>query len=74
MNTPKLNVSLEKTTPIICDSCENKTFTEAVMLREVSRFLTGQPQDGIIPIPVFVCSVCGHVNEKFIPQELKTNE
>lgn len=71
MNTPKLNVGLDKTTPIVCDACGNHTFTEAVILREVSKFLTGQMQDGIIPIPVFACIICGHVNEKFMPAELK---
>lgn len=74
MNAPKLNVSLNKTTPIVCEECGNQTFTEAVILREVSKFLTGQPQDGIIPIPVFACSSCGHINEKFMPPELKQDD
>jgi uncharacterized Zn finger protein len=74
MNAPKLNVSLTKTTPIVCEECDNTTFTEAVILREVSRFLTGQAQDGLIPIPVFACAKCGHVNEKFIPAELKKDK
>jgi uncharacterized Zn finger protein len=73
MNTSKLNVSLNKTTPVVCENCGNNTFTEAVILREVSRFLTGQMQDGIIPIPVFACSKCSHVNDKFMPEELKKN-
>jgi uncharacterized Zn finger protein len=74
MNAPKLNVSLTKTTPIVCEKCGNQTFTEAVILREVSKFLTGQPQDGIIPIPVFACNSCGHINEKFMPPELKQDD
>jgi uncharacterized Zn finger protein len=74
MNTPKLNVSLDKTLPIVCDECGNETFTEAVILREVSRFLTGQMQDGLVPIPVFACTKCGHVNDKFMPAELKKND
>ena len=74
MNAPKLNVSLDKTTPIVCEKCGNQTFTEAVILREVSKFLTGQAQDGIIPIPVFACTICSHVNAKFIPPELKKDD
>ena len=74
MNAPKLNVSLDKTLPITCDECGNETFTEAVILREVSRFLTGQMQDGLVPIPVFACTKCGHVNDKFMPAELKKND
>jgi hypothetical protein len=73
-NTPKLNVSLDKTVAIVCEKCENQTFTEAVILRKVSRFLTGQAQDGLVPIPVFVCQKCSHVNEEFLPAELKNKD
>lgn len=73
-NNVKLNVSLDKTVAILCEKCENQTFTESVILRKVSRFLTGQPQDGLVPIPVFSCCSCGHVNEEFLPAELKTED
>ena len=74
MQAPKLNVSLDKTVPITCEKCDNQTFSEAFILRKVSRFLTGQPQDGLVPIPVFSCTACGHVNNEFLPAELKTEE
>ena len=70
----KLNVSLDKTTGVVCESCGSETFQEALLLRKVSKFLTGQPQDGILPIPTFVCSKCGHVNEEFYPKELLKND
>lgn len=73
-NTPKLNVSLDKTVAILCEKCENQTFTESVILRKVSRFLTGQPQDGLVPIPVFCCTSCSHVNSDFLPAELKKED
>jgi hypothetical protein len=73
-NTPKLNVSLDKTLPITCDECGAQVFTEGVMLRKVSRFLTGQMQDGLVPIPVFACNSCNHVNEEFLPAELKKKD
>ena len=68
----KLNFSLDKTTPIICERCNNSTFQESVLIRKASKFLTGTSQDAIIPIPTFCCSKCGHVNEEFLPAELKT--
>ena len=73
MNTPKLNVSLDKTVPIVCEKCENEIFIEGMLLRKASRFITGTAQDGIIPIPVFTCSKCGHVNEEFLPMQLRNN-
>lgn len=64
-----MNVSLKDTTPIACEECGNEVFQEGVFLRKVSRFMTGTAQDALLPIPVFACSKCGHVNEEFMPKE-----
>jgi hypothetical protein len=70
----KVNVSLDKTTPILCEKCEGQAFTSALILRKVSKFLTGTPQDGLFPVETFACVSCGHVNSEFIPKELVPNE
>ena len=64
-----MNVALKDTTPIICEECQNEVFQEGVLLRRVSRFVTGTSQDALMPIPVFACSSCGHVNDEFMPKE-----
>lgn len=69
MNTPKID--LNQTTEVTCDKCGGVTFQEAMQLRKVSALLTGTGQPGLVPIPVFCCSNCGHVNEEFLPRELK---
>lgn len=70
----QVNIPLNKTTGVVCEECENTTFQEALMLRKVSRFLTGDAQDGIMPIATFACIKCGHVNQEFYPKELVKNE
>jgi uncharacterized Zn finger protein len=69
----QLNISLDKTTGMSCDECGNEVFQEGVLLRKASRFLTGTAQDAMIPIQVFACSKCGHVNEEFLPMQLRNN-
>ena len=69
-----LNISLDKTKGVVCDECENQTFQEVTLLRKVSRFVTGTAQDALIPIPVFACSKCGHVNDEFLPVQLRQTE
>ena len=64
-----MNVSLKDTTPIKCDECENEVFIEGVLLRKISRFVAGTAQDALMPIPVFTCSKCGHVNNDFMPKD-----
>ena len=67
-------ISLGDTKAIKCDVCGCEVFDQGVMLREVSALLTGTGQPGLLPIPVFICSKCGHVNEQFLPKELQKNE
>ena len=65
----KLNISLDKTTAIVCDECGNETFTQVLLLRKASKFLTGTAQDALMPIPTFACAKCNHVNEEFQPKD-----
>lgn len=71
MEQQRINVSLQDTTGITCDECGHNVFEEGVMIRKVSQFLTGTSQPGMIPIPVFACKKCGHVNSEFLPKERK---
>ncbi len=66
-------ISLQDTTAVKCEKCGGEIFESGMLLREVSALMTGTGQPGIIPIPVFICSKCGHVNSQFIPQELRDN-
>jgi hypothetical protein len=71
----ELNVSLDKTQALSCDKCGSEVFREGILLRKASRLLTGTAQDALIPIEVFICAQCGHVNEQFLPLQLrKINE
>lgn len=63
-----LNISLDKTTPIVCDECGCESFIQVTFLRKVSKFIAGTDHDALIPIPSFACSKCGHVNEEFQPK------
>lgn len=67
-------ISLDKTVEIRCEKCTNNVFQEAIMLRKASKFLTGTDQDALIPIPVFSCTSCGHVNSDFLPSGMKGDD
>jgi DNA-directed RNA polymerase subunit RPC12/RpoP len=67
----QLNISLDKTAEIVCEECGHNVFQEGLMLRKASKFLAGTEKDALIPLPVFSCSKCGHVNDEFLPEPLK---
>lgn len=62
---------LEQTSGILCEECNHPFFKASVILRKVSRFLTGTDKDAIIPIQVFACAKCNHVNKEFLPEPVK---
>jgi len=66
-NQLNLNINLKDAEDIKCEACKSLVFEEKIMLKKISRFLTGSNQDSISPIPVIVCAKCNHVNEMFKP-------
>jgi hypothetical protein len=71
---PRPNVSLDQTKAVLCEKCEGHFFEEGVHLRKASGLLTGTGQTTYIPIPIFACKECGHVNSEFLPKEIKNLE
>ena len=61
----QMNVNFSQTTPIKCEKCGNPTFKQTMMLRRVSALVSPSGQDAIIPMQVFSCDKCGHVNKEF---------
>jgi len=74
MNKPQqlnLQVDLSQTEPIICEACSNQTFQQVVLMRRISALLSPTGQEALVPIPVFECASCGHINSQFYPTDLK---
>lgn len=69
-----LNVDFNQTTPVICEECSSPYFQQTLVIRQVSGILTGQREPSFVPIPVFSCAKCGHVNEQFQPKKGKELE
>ena len=72
-NTAQVRPSLDikSTAEVNCESCGCNSFIEAMLLRRVSALLTDTGKEGFLPIQVFACSACGHVNNGFIPAEIR---
>jgi len=66
----QLNVDIKQSTPIVSED-GNQIFQEAMILRKVSKFLTGTSEDAIIPIPVFVDTKTGKILIELLPKELR---
>jgi|TARA_R100000081_G_C4815685_1_gene174813 uncharacterized Zn finger protein len=74
MQPSNINVDIKQTTGVTCDECGGIYFENALSIRKASGLLTGTGNPAYIPIPVFACKECGHVNAEFIPREVQSLE
>tara|TARA_R110002020_G_scaffold349144_1_gene562787 strand:+ start:441 stop:677 length:237 start_codon:yes stop_codon:yes gene_type:complete len=58
-------VDISKTSEIVCEKCGNHTFKQTLMLRKLSALVSPNGQETIVPMQVFACEKCGHVNKEF---------
>ena len=67
---PQMNLDLSKTTAIDTPS-GGKIWQQGMILRKVSKFVTGTTEDAIVPIPVFYDAETGKILEDTLPKELR---
>ena len=48
-------IDVSQTTPIKCESCENQTFKQTLLVRKLSALVSPNGQETLIPIGVFAC-------------------
>jgi hypothetical protein len=56
-------------TDVLCDKCDGQTFVPAFMFKKLSAILSPNGKDSLIPLQVYACTACGHINEGFLPKE-----
>ena len=58
-------IDFSKTSEICCEACGGKTFKQTLLMRRMSPLASPSGQEMIIPMAVFACEKCGHVNKEF---------
>jgi len=66
----KLNIDL-KSAQTIYSPEGNCVFSEGVILKKISKFVAGTPEDAVIPIPVFYDIQTGNVLIEMLPKEFR---
>ena len=65
----QMNIDFSQTTAELCEKCENDTFQQVYRMRKLSKLLSPTGKETMIPIQVFACAKCGHINPEFLPKE-----
>ena len=59
------NIDLTHAKTLECEKCQNKGFRQTLMLQNLSPLMSPSGQEAIIPVGVFACESCNHVNAEF---------
>ena len=65
------NIDLTHAKDITCEKCEGIGFRQSMMLKKLSPLMSPTGQETIIPVGVFACDSCGHVNQEFQEADIK---
>ena len=65
-----MGVNLNDARDMDCE-CGNKTFMPGYRFKKLSKIMTGQAQDSIIPIEMYLCTQCGKALQELLPLELR---
>ena len=68
-----MGISLNDARDMDCE-CGNKTFMPGYRFKKLSKIMTGQPQDTIIPIEMYLCTQCGKALQELLPNELRDKQ
>ena len=59
------NIDLTHAKDIRCEKCDGVGFRQTMMLKKLSPLVSPNGQEAIIPVMVFACDSCGHINKEF---------
>ena len=65
-----MGVNLNDARDMDCE-CGNKTFMPGYRFKKLSKIMTGNAQDSIIPIEMYLCTQCGKALQELLPLELR---
>lgn len=60
-----INIDLENINSIECENCKGETFTPVFIIKHLSALISPSGEETLIPIQIFKCCNCDHINEIF---------
>ncbi len=61
---------LDTASTIVCENCDNHTFTQVCVMKRVSALVSPNGQEMTIPLATWQCTACSHINKDFLPENI----
>ena len=68
-NLDQIDLTHAKT--LECEKCGCKGFKQTLMLKKLSALVSPNGQEAMVPVAVFACENCNHINKEFLDADIK---
>ena len=66
MRKLNVNINMSDTDMVSCNECKGTEFIQVHQIRRISPVISPSGEETFIPIQLFKCVGCGHINEEFL--------
>ena len=63
-----MNINVSELPDVVCEKCGNQTFSMAFLFKKISAVLSPNGKESMIPLQIYKCDECGHINKEFLPK------
>ena len=71
MNTSKVQINPNDLEDVVCDKCGSQCFEPTFLFKRFSAVLSPTGVENIIPLQLYRCAECGHINDMFLPKDVE---
>jgi len=64
----QVSINPSDLTDVMCEKCDNQTFTLVFLFKKLSAILSPSGKETLVPLQVYACAKCDHINEGFLPK------
>ena len=63
------NINPNDLEDVVCDKCGSQCFQPIFLFKRLSAVLSPTGQETMIPLQIYRCADCGHINDIFLPKD-----
>ena len=65
-----VNINPSDLEDVVCDKCGSQCFEPTYLFKKLSAVLSPTGNENIIPLQIYRCADCGHINDMFLPKQM----
>ena len=71
MNAGQVQINPNDLEDVLCDKCQSQCFEPTFLFKRLSAVLSPTGVENIIPLQLYRCAECGHINDMFLPKDVE---